>query len=166
VSPLKVSHSFVKDWIFSYINGTGVITHERNSIKDHSKVSHGVHNPYDLGVAATLKDRRRRLEGGGEWESIKIPRRNLTYIPKSARRPSLLTRPRPYSYSKAIDLWNRVRNRSRNTNRCWHDHVQDRRQKLSQRAVYILAGISLNTLWACSGDQLVRAIGTRKPRAF
>jgi hypothetical protein len=37
---------------------------------------------------------------GGEWEPIKIPRRNLDYIPK------------PYSYSKAIGLQNRIRDRS------------------------------------------------------
>jgi hypothetical protein len=47
------------------------------------------------------KDRIRRPEGG-EWEPIKIPRRNLAYIPKSTRRPSLLTLPRPHSYSEAI----------------------------------------------------------------
>jgi hypothetical protein len=45
VYPLKVSYSFVEDWIFGYRDGTDVITHERNSLKDHSKVSHGVHNP-------------------------------------------------------------------------------------------------------------------------
>jgi hypothetical protein len=28
-----------------------------------------------------LKDRRRRQEGGGEWEPIKIPHKNLAYIP-------------------------------------------------------------------------------------
>jgi hypothetical protein len=53
VSPLKVSHSFVEDWIFGYRDGTDVVTHERNSLKDHSKISHGVHNPQDLGAAAT-----------------------------------------------------------------------------------------------------------------
>jgi hypothetical protein len=52
VSPLKVSHSFVEDWVFGCRDGTGVVAHERNSLKDHSKVSHGVHNPYDLGAAA------------------------------------------------------------------------------------------------------------------
>jgi hypothetical protein len=31
--------------------------------------------------------------GGGEWEPIKIPRRNLAYIPKMTRRPSLPTGP-------------------------------------------------------------------------
>jgi hypothetical protein len=41
---LNVSHSFVKDWIFSYRNGTDFVTHEENSLKDHFKVSHGVHN--------------------------------------------------------------------------------------------------------------------------
>jgi hypothetical protein len=45
VSSLKVSHSFVEDWIFCYRDGTGVIAHEENSLKAHSKVSHGVHNP-------------------------------------------------------------------------------------------------------------------------
>jgi hypothetical protein len=45
VSPLKVSHSVVEDWVFSYRDDTGVIAHEGNSHKDHFKVSHGVHNP-------------------------------------------------------------------------------------------------------------------------
>jgi hypothetical protein len=45
VSPLKVSHSFLEDWVFCYRNGTGVVTHEGSSLKDYSKVSHGVHNP-------------------------------------------------------------------------------------------------------------------------
>jgi hypothetical protein len=45
VSLLKVYYSLVEDWIFGYRDGTGVITHERNSLKAHSKVSHGVHNP-------------------------------------------------------------------------------------------------------------------------
>jgi hypothetical protein len=45
VSPLKASHSLMEDWIFGYRDGTSVITHEGNSIKPHSKVSHGVHNP-------------------------------------------------------------------------------------------------------------------------
>jgi hypothetical protein len=45
VSPLKVSHSVVEDWVFSYRDDTGVIAHEGNSLKDHFKVSHGVHNP-------------------------------------------------------------------------------------------------------------------------
>jgi hypothetical protein len=29
------------------------VAHEGNSLKDHSKISHGVHNPKDLGAAAT-----------------------------------------------------------------------------------------------------------------
>jgi hypothetical protein len=45
VSPLKVSHSLVEHWVFGYRDGTGVIAHERNSLKAHSKVSLGVHNP-------------------------------------------------------------------------------------------------------------------------
>jgi hypothetical protein len=35
VSPLKVSHSFMEDWIFGYKDGTGVVAHEGNSLKDH-----------------------------------------------------------------------------------------------------------------------------------
>jgi hypothetical protein len=45
VSSLKVSHSFVKDWVIGYRDGTGVVTHEENSLKDYSTVSHGVYNP-------------------------------------------------------------------------------------------------------------------------
>jgi hypothetical protein len=44
-----------------------------------------------------LKDWRRRPEGG-EWEPIKIPHRNLAYIPKPTRDPFLLTRSRLISY--------------------------------------------------------------------
>jgi hypothetical protein len=44
VSPLKVSNSLVENWIFGYRDSTGVITQEENSLKAHSKVSHGVHN--------------------------------------------------------------------------------------------------------------------------
>jgi hypothetical protein len=68
-----------------------------------------------LGVR--VKDRRRRPEGG-EWEPIKILLENLAYIPKSTRRPSLLTRPRPHSYSTAIGPQNQARNCSRNTEWC------------------------------------------------
>jgi hypothetical protein len=53
VSSLKVSHSLVEDWIFSYRDGTGVITRDGNALKAHSKVSHGVHNLKDLRAAAT-----------------------------------------------------------------------------------------------------------------
>jgi hypothetical protein len=53
VSPLKVSHSLVEDWIFGYRDDTGVIAHEGNSLKAHSKVSHGVHNIYDLRAAVS-----------------------------------------------------------------------------------------------------------------
>jgi hypothetical protein len=44
VSHFNVFHSFVKDWVFGYRDGTDVFTHEGNSLEDHSKVSHGVHN--------------------------------------------------------------------------------------------------------------------------
>jgi hypothetical protein len=45
VSHFEVFYSFVEDWVFGYRDGTGVVAHEGNSLKDHSKVSHGVHNP-------------------------------------------------------------------------------------------------------------------------
>jgi hypothetical protein len=45
VSPLNVSHSLMEDWIFGYRDGTSVIAHEENSLKAHSIVYHGVHNP-------------------------------------------------------------------------------------------------------------------------
>jgi hypothetical protein len=45
VSPLKVSHSFMEDWVFCYRNSTGVVAHEGNFLKNYSKVSHSVHNP-------------------------------------------------------------------------------------------------------------------------
>jgi hypothetical protein len=53
VSHLKTSHSFVEEWMFGYIDGTDVIAHKGNSLKDLSKISHYVHNPQDLGAAAT-----------------------------------------------------------------------------------------------------------------
>jgi hypothetical protein len=45
VSHFEVFHSFVEDWVFGYRDGTSVIAHEGNSLKHHSKVSHGVYNP-------------------------------------------------------------------------------------------------------------------------
>jgi hypothetical protein len=53
VSLLKVSHSFVENWVFGYRDGTGVVKNEGNTLEDHSKVSHCVHNPLDLGAATT-----------------------------------------------------------------------------------------------------------------
>jgi hypothetical protein len=50
-----------------------------------------------------LKDWRRRLEEG-EWEPIKILRRNSVYVPKLTQRHSVLTRPKPHSYRKTISL--------------------------------------------------------------
>jgi hypothetical protein len=59
-----------------------------------------------------------KVTRGGEWKTIKIPRRNLAYISKLTRHVSISTQPRPHSYSKAIGLWNRVRDHSRNTKQC------------------------------------------------
>jgi hypothetical protein len=46
VSPLNRSHLFVEDWIFGYWDGTGVISHEGNSLKPHFKI-------YEQQLAAT-----------------------------------------------------------------------------------------------------------------
>jgi hypothetical protein len=48
VSPLNMSHLFVEDWIFGYKDSTGVIAHEGDSLKPHSKISLGVHCPKNL----------------------------------------------------------------------------------------------------------------------
>jgi hypothetical protein len=51
VSHFTVFHSFVEDWVSADRDDIGVITYEGNSPKDHFKVTHGVHNPYNLRVA-------------------------------------------------------------------------------------------------------------------
>jgi hypothetical protein len=45
LSALKVSHSLMKDMIFGCRDDTGVIVYEGNSLKAHSKVTHGMNNP-------------------------------------------------------------------------------------------------------------------------
>jgi hypothetical protein len=74
-----------------------------------------------------MKEPRRRSEGG-EWEPIKIPLRNVTYIPQSTRHLFLLTRPRSPTYRKAISHRNWVR-KTRNTteddNQCKQGRVRD-----------------------------------------
>jgi hypothetical protein len=92
--------------------------------------------------------------------------RNLACILKSTRHPSLLTRPRPHSYSNAVNPWNWVKNHSRNTKRCQQEHMRGRRLKSDQNSVYVLTGISPNTWWVCSEKNHLSAIGTRNPRAF
>jgi hypothetical protein len=52
VSPFNMSHLFVEDWVFGYWDDTGVIAHERNSLKPHSKISYSVHYPKNLWAAA------------------------------------------------------------------------------------------------------------------
>jgi hypothetical protein len=38
------AHSFMEDCVFDYRDGTDVVAHKGNSLENHSKVSHGVHN--------------------------------------------------------------------------------------------------------------------------
>jgi hypothetical protein len=52
-SSLNMSHLFVEDWIFGYRDGTGVITHQGNSLKSHSKISHGVHYTKNMRAAVS-----------------------------------------------------------------------------------------------------------------
>jgi hypothetical protein len=103
---------------------------------------------------------------GDEWKPIKIPQWNLVYIPKSNRRPPLLTQPRPHSYRKAISPQNQVRKRSGNTSRCWQECMRDWRQKSDQNLAHILTDISPNTSWALLKNHRMKATGTRKPRDF
>jgi hypothetical protein len=53
VSPLNTSHLFVEDWFFGFWDDTGVITHEDNSLKPHSKISHSMHYSKNLWAAAS-----------------------------------------------------------------------------------------------------------------
>jgi hypothetical protein len=52
VSSQHVS-SFCGRLNFGYWDGTGVIAHEGNSLKPHSKISHGVHYPKNMWAAAS-----------------------------------------------------------------------------------------------------------------
>jgi hypothetical protein len=54
-----------------------------------------------------LKDQIRWPEGD-EWESIKIPQRNSTYVLNLTQGVILLTRSRPHNYRQAISPQNRV----------------------------------------------------------
>jgi hypothetical protein len=71
--------------------------------------AHNLGSTFQRGLVDLVKDRRWRPEGG-EWEPIKIPHRNLAYVPKLTRNRSLLTRSRPSSYRQAIGLRNWARN--------------------------------------------------------
>jgi hypothetical protein len=49
-------------------------------------------------IQTILKDRIRRLEGRGEWGSIKILHENSAYVTNLTQHASLLTRSRLYNY--------------------------------------------------------------------
>jgi hypothetical protein len=97
VSPLKMSHSLVEDWIFCYRDGTGVITHVGSSLKPHFKVSHGVHNPYDLGAVATystfmvdwaiedcFREDHQIREDPRKWQVLEVLLQSIPQLTKSA----------------------------------------------------------------------------------
>jgi hypothetical protein len=95
---------------------------------------------------------------GGEWEPIKIHHRNLAYIPKSTRHPSLLTRSGPHSHWITISPRNLVRNHSENTRLYWQGPEQDWRWKSDRKTIYTLTGISPNTWWASLRNHRKRII--------
>jgi hypothetical protein len=97
VSHLNMSHLFVEDWIFSYWDDTGVIAHVGNSIKDHSKISHGVHYPNNLWAAATysasvvdcatedcLREDQQTREDLRKWQVPEVIFRSIPHPTKSA----------------------------------------------------------------------------------
>jgi hypothetical protein len=58
VSQEVASHFYVfcspmQNWILGWAYGTGAISHEGYTLVGHSIISHGLHYPKDLGVAAT-----------------------------------------------------------------------------------------------------------------
>jgi hypothetical protein len=98
----------------------------------------------------------------GEWVPIKISRENLAYVPKQTQHTSLLTRPRPHSYSWAIGPWNRVREHNHSRK---HETVQAR---VTSETITTLprTSISSNILWACSRNNYGSSTRTRKTQAF
>jgi hypothetical protein len=120
-----------------------------------------------MGVAYEGPEKATR--GEGEWEPIKIPQRNFAYVPKLTQRASLLTRSRLLSYRQATSLRTGLGNlESQQKHESMLARTRTRlcRQKLDQKSVQVLTGISLNTLWACLENHHVRAIRTKKTRAF
>jgi hypothetical protein len=113
VSSLNMSHLFMEDWIFGYIDGTGVIAHERNSLKAHSKISHGVQYPKNLQAAASNSY---ILDHGGGLCNRRLFMRRLTNKKKSEKmistRSALSVNPTTHKIS--IRKVNKIkRNRSR-----------------------------------------------------
>jgi hypothetical protein len=97
VSSLNMSHLFVEDWIFGYWDGTGVITHERDSLKIHSKIFHGVHYPKNLRAAATysalvvdcatedcFREDQQTREDPRKWQVAEVLFRSIPQPTKSA----------------------------------------------------------------------------------
>jgi hypothetical protein len=73
--------------------------------------------------------------GKCEWEPIKIPRGNLTYILNRTQRASFLTQPWPHSYWEVVGHRNRVsyQNHSQNPKRCKQSYVRDFRKPKSNQ---------------------------------
>jgi hypothetical protein len=97
MSPLNMSHLFVKDWIFEYWDGTGVITHEGNSLKPHSKISHDVHYPKNLWATVTysvsvvdcatedcFREYQQMREDTRKWQVPEVLFRSISQPAKSA----------------------------------------------------------------------------------
>jgi hypothetical protein len=86
--------------------------------------------------------------GGVNGSQLKIPRRNLAYVPKSIRHASLLARLRLHGYRKAIGPWNQVRQleiTAEDDNQCMEGHEWNFDD---QNQTNCLTHISSNTSWA------------------
>jgi hypothetical protein len=103
--------------------------------------------------------------GVNESQSTILYEGNLAYIPTHTQCPSLLTRLRPHSYRKSCWPLEWVRKHqitAKDHNQCRQSYVRDWQSRSNHKTTQILPHISLNTFWACSGDQPESAIRTRK----
>jgi hypothetical protein len=53
VPHFDVFRSPIENWVLGWAYGTGVITHEGNTLVDHSIISHSMHYPMNLGATAS-----------------------------------------------------------------------------------------------------------------
>jgi hypothetical protein len=119
-------------------------------------------------LSGIMKDQI-RWSKGGEWEPIKIPQGNLTYVPNRFQRASFLTRPRPHSYWTTIGPQNRVRELESMRK---HKMVQVKQQaslqqqKQLNKLSYYLTYISTNSLLASSWNDHENTVRTRRTQSL
>jgi hypothetical protein len=111
-SPLNMSHLFVEYWIFGYWDGTGVIAHEENSLKPHSRISHDVYYLKNLWAAASGSNILSLSGGLCNW-------RLFLRRPANKRRSKKMASPRsalsvnPTTHKISIRKANKIQRRSR-----------------------------------------------------